>query len=119
MLTSQRSPRKSVQEYVSSVDDFVAPFENFLEESIMEEDFMLNDIDFSDDENDSEELKQDFIDEGKYKISCRIVVRVLTQGPRKDGCHGCLAPVTFFGMGATGARFQQFFSIFSSKFTIL
>ena len=64
LLTSQRSPRKSVQEYVSSVDDFVAPFENFLEESIMEEDFMLNDIDFSDDENDSEELKQDFIDEG-------------------------------------------------------
>ena len=49
---------------MSSVDDFVEPFENFLEESIMEEDFMLNDIDFSDDENDSEELKQDFIDEG-------------------------------------------------------
>ena len=34
------------------------------------------------------------------------------QGPRKDGCHGCLAPVTFCGMGATGARFQQLFSIF-------
>ena len=87
-LNSQKSPRKSVQEYVSSVDDFVAPFENFLEESIMEEDFMLNDIDFSDDENDSEELKQDFIDEGKYKISCRIVVRVLTgqlQDFFKDG----------------------------------
>ena len=21
------------------------------------------------------------------------------QGPRKDGCHGCLAPITFCGMG--------------------
>ena len=63
-VSSQKSPRKSVKEYVSSIDDFVAPFENFLEETIMEEDFMLNDIDFSDDENDSEELKQDFIDEG-------------------------------------------------------
>ena len=38
------------------------------------------------------------------------------QGPRKDGCHGCLVPATFCGMGATGARFQQFFLIFSSKF---
>ena len=56
-----------MKDYVSSVDDFVAPFENFLEESVMEEDFMLaNDVEFSDDENDdSEELKQDFIDEGK------------------------------------------------------
>ena len=59
-----------MKDYVSSVDDFVAPFENFLEESIMEEDFMLaNDVEFSDDENDdAEELKQDFIDEGKYRI---------------------------------------------------
>ena len=67
LFYSQKSPRKSVKDYVSSVDDFVAPFENFLEESIMEEDFMLaNDVEFSDDENDdSEELKQDFIDEGK------------------------------------------------------
>ena len=57
-----------MKDYVSNVDDFVAPFENFLEESIMEEDFMLaNDVEFSDDENDdAEELKQDFIDEGKY-----------------------------------------------------
>ena len=66
LFYSQKSPRKSVKDYVSSVDDFVAPFENFLEESIMEEDFMLaNDVEFSDDENDdAEELKQDFIDEG-------------------------------------------------------
>ena len=56
-----------MKDYVASVEDFVAPFENFLEESIMEEDFMLaNDIEFSDDDEneDIEELKQDFIDEG-------------------------------------------------------
>ena len=40
------------------------------------------------------------------------------QGPRKDGCHGCLAPVTFCGVGATGARFQQYFFIFFIKFAI-
>ena len=31
------------------------------------------------------------------------------QGPRKDGCHGCLAPVTLCVMGATGARFLLIF----------
>ena len=40
------------------------------------------------------------------------------QGPRQDGCHGCLALVTFCGMSATDARFQQFFLIFSAEFAV-
>ena len=70
-----------MKDYVLNVDDFVAPFENFLEESIMEEDFMLaNDVEFSDDENDdAEELKQDFIDEGKYIHTFNLKLMYLTQ----------------------------------------
>ena len=87
-FSSQKSPRKSVKDYVSNVDDFVAPFENFLEESIMEEDFMLaNDVEFSDDENDdAEELKQDFIDEGKVErvlVSCYVSILLSRSGKCK------------------------------------
>ena len=37
-----RSPKKSVKEYTETVeDDLVAPFDHYLDESIMEEDFMI------------------------------------------------------------------------------
>ena len=63
----RNSPRKSVKNFVmtSNTDDFVSPFDNFLDESILEEDFMLHDevLDYSDEE-DNEELQGDFIDDG-------------------------------------------------------
>ena len=31
LFDSQKSPRKSVKDYVSNVDDFVAPIENFVD----------------------------------------------------------------------------------------
>ena len=63
-LPVPKSPRKSVKEYIDHVDDFVEPFDNFLEESVMEiEDFMLVDDDMSEEEEEDEELKKDFIDE--------------------------------------------------------
>ena len=37
------------------------------------------------------------------------------QEPRKDGCHGCLAPATFCDMGATGARFLLVFLNFPNQ----
>ena len=30
--------------------------------------------------------------------------RICVQGPRKDGCHWGLASITFYDMGAAGAR---------------
>ena len=40
---------------------------------------------------------------GNYSHHC------MFQGPRKDGCHGYLAPITFRVKGATGARFLLIF----------
>lgn len=58
-LNSMSSPRK--KDIQSCHHDFAAPFQNFLEESILEEDFLLQD-DFESDEDD-EQLNQASIDE--------------------------------------------------------
>ena len=36
-----KSPRKSAKEYTETVEDLVAPFDHYLDESILEEDFMI------------------------------------------------------------------------------
>ena len=51
-------------------------------------------------------------------FSPTLLGKTILQGPRKDGCNGCLAPVTFCCMGAMGARFQKYFLTFSTKFAI-
>ena len=44
-----KSPRKSAKEYTETVEDLVAPFDHYLDESILEEDFMIEgNIEFKD-----------------------------------------------------------------------
>ena len=66
-----RSPRKSALQHTNAVNDLVAPFDNYLDESILEEDFMIEGDEAlafyngnSDDDEENDELNRDFIDEG-------------------------------------------------------
>jgi hypothetical protein len=78
-----RSPRKSMKAVVDSANDFVAPFENFLDESVMEEDFLLHGNDEKeafyheedyDSDDDNLELTRDFIDEGDGGSVCILIL---------------------------------------------